>query len=61
MKTVQGFVDFVSSQKKGAADERIEFEMIKIDGPLASVWAPYKFYLMASSGIVESIPFNSYE
>ena len=43
-EAVQGFVDFVSSQKKGAADERIEFEMIKIDGPLASVWAPYKFY-----------------
>src|SRR6476469_8249847 len=43
-EAVQGFVDFVSSQKKGAADERIEFEMIKIDGPLASVWTPYKFY-----------------
>ena len=43
-EAVQGFVDFVSSQKKGAADERIEFKMIKIDGPLASVWAPYKFY-----------------
>jgi hypothetical protein len=41
---VRGFADFVSKQKKGAADERIEFETIKIDGALASVWTPYKFY-----------------
>ena len=26
-------------------DERITFNDIKIDGDLASVWAPYKFYL----------------
>ena len=26
-------------------DERITFDDIKIDGALASVWAPYKFYL----------------
>ena len=41
---VKDFADFVSKQKKGAADERIEFETIKIDGALASVWTPYKFY-----------------
>ena len=41
---VKGFAEFVSKQKKGAADERIEFETIKIDGALASVWTPYKFY-----------------
>jgi Putative lumazine-binding len=29
-------------------DERIVFGDIKIDGPLASVWAPYKFYLGAT-------------
>ena len=28
-----------------AYDERISFETIKIDGNLASVWTPYKFYL----------------
>ena len=38
------FIDFVSKEKKGAADERISFETIKIDGPLALVWAPYKFF-----------------
>jgi hypothetical protein len=26
-------------------DERISFDVIKIDGELALVWAPYKFYL----------------
>lgn len=29
---------------KNAADERIEFTSVQIDGPLASVWTPYKFY-----------------
>ena len=41
---VAGFVDFVSKQQKDAADERISFDMIRIDGPLAIVWTPYKFY-----------------
>ncbi len=38
------FVDFISKEEKGNADERITFETIKIDDPLASVWTPYKFY-----------------
>jgi hypothetical protein len=38
------FLDFISKQTVGDADERIRFEMIKIDGPLASVWTPYQFY-----------------
>lgn len=41
---VSAFADFVGKQKPGAADERITFETIKIDGPLAIVWTPYKFY-----------------
>jgi len=41
---VSEFIRFVSQQKKGAADERIEFGTIRIDGPLAIVWTPYKFY-----------------
>ena len=41
---VKDFADFVGRQKKGAADERISFETIKIDGPLAIAWTPYKFY-----------------
>ena len=41
---VKDFAEFVSKQKKGAADEQIIFETIKIDGPLAIAWTPYKFY-----------------
>lgn len=41
---LKDFAEFVSKQKKGAADERISFETIKIDGPLAIAWTPYKFY-----------------
>ncbi len=39
------FVKTVGSPHKGIYDERITFADIKIDGPLASVWASYKFYL----------------
>src|SRR5258706_753336 len=38
------FSDFVSTQSPGAADDRISFETIKIDGPLAIAWTPYNFY-----------------
>lgn len=38
------FVKFIGDQKPGQADERIEFGAIRIDGPLAMVWAPYQFY-----------------
>ena len=41
---VKEFAAFVATQKKGSADERISFETIKIDGPLAIAWTPYKFY-----------------
>lgn len=41
---VKGFADFVSTQQKGDADERITFDIIKIDGSLAIAWTPYRFY-----------------
>lgn len=41
---VSGFAEQVGKMPQGAADERITFETIKIDGPLAMVWTPYKFY-----------------
>jgi len=41
---VDQFATLVSGLKKGAADEQITFESIRIDGPLAMVWAPYKFF-----------------
>jgi hypothetical protein len=42
--TVDEFAAIVSKMSKGDADERIVYDVIKIDGPLAIVWAPYKFY-----------------
>ncbi len=43
-ESVKEFATSIGKLPKGAADERIQFETIKIDGPLASVWTPYKFY-----------------
>ena len=41
---VDEFAKLISGLKKGAADEQVVFESVKIDGQLAMVWAPYKFY-----------------
>jgi hypothetical protein len=41
---VDDFVKSISTAKKDSLDERITFETVKIDGPLAIVWTPYKFY-----------------
>lgn len=41
---VSEFAEQIGKAKKDSLDERISFETIKIDGPLASVWTPYKFY-----------------
>jgi len=40
-----GFVKVVGTPHTAVYDERIVFGTIKIDGGLASVWAPYQFYL----------------
>ncbi len=45
---VEKFASFVGKQSKGAADEQIVFESIKIDGALAIAWTPYKFYYNAN-------------
>jgi hypothetical protein len=41
---VDSFAKTVGSMAKNAADERITFDIIKIDGPLAFAWTPYLFY-----------------
>ena len=41
---IQQFIEQVSGLPKDAADERITFDMVKIDADLASVWTPYQFY-----------------
>jgi hypothetical protein len=47
---LKDFVDFISKEERGNADERIIFEAIKIDGPLAFVWTPYEFYYKEKFG-----------
>lgn len=39
-----GFIDFISKETPGNADERITFDVVKVDGPLAMAWTPYQFY-----------------
>ncbi len=41
---VAEFSQSVGKWASGDADERIQFGTIKIDGPLAMVWAPYQFF-----------------
>ena len=43
-ENIKQFADFISTQKQGDADERITFNVVKTDGPLAIAWTPYKFY-----------------
>ena len=43
-ESVADFIALVGKEKEGAADEQIMFETIKINGSLATVWAPYNFY-----------------
>jgi Putative lumazine-binding len=38
------FAAQVAKLSKGAADERIQFETVKIDGAMAIAWTPYQFY-----------------
>ena len=41
---IQEFASLIKKLPPGAADERIRFEAVRVDGPLAMVWAPYTFY-----------------
>ena len=41
---VNDFPTFVANLHKGDADERVTFDVIRVDDELAIVWAPYKFY-----------------
>src|SRR5438874_6024984 len=42
---IQKFITAVTQPHPQVYDERITFDMIKIDAQLATVWAPYKFYV----------------
>ena len=41
---LRDFARVIGKMGKGDADERMRIDIIKIDGPLASVWGPYSFY-----------------
>ncbi|MFM7672704.1 MAG: nuclear transport factor 2 family protein [Bacteroidota bacterium] len=43
-ESVTNFLSSVARTPAGALDERITFETVKVDGPLAIVWTPYEFY-----------------
>lgn len=55
---VPGFIEYVGKQQAGAADERITFESVKTDGPLAFAWTPYKFYF---NGELHHCGINSFQ
>lgn len=38
------FVNQISSLPKDSADERISFDVVKVDDALALAWTPYQFY-----------------
>lgn len=41
---VSDFATSISGAKKNSLDERIVFDVVKVDGPLAIVWTPYNFF-----------------
>ncbi|HXR84988.1 MAG TPA: nuclear transport factor 2 family protein [Hanamia sp.] len=43
-ESIPDFAREVAKMQKGILDERIQFDVIRIDGALAIVWAPYQFY-----------------
>lgn len=42
---VADFLKYIAEHTSDDLDERITFDMIRIDGNLASVWTPYRFYV----------------
>lgn len=42
--TPAGLINFISKESPGNVDERISFDVVKVDGPLAIAWTPYNFY-----------------
>ncbi len=43
-QSITNFLSSVARTPAGALDERIGFETVKLDGPLASAWTPYQFF-----------------
>ena len=45
IENINGFLKSVATPHAQVWDERVQFERVLIDANLASVWAPYEFYL----------------
>ncbi len=43
-EVVADFAKMIGTMPKDAADERITYDMVKVDGQLAVAWTQYKFY-----------------
>jgi len=41
---INAFAEMVGKLPKDSADERITFDVVRVDGDLATVWTPYQFY-----------------
>jgi hypothetical protein len=57
-QSVAAFAKQVATMPAGTAEERIVFDAIKIDGPLAAVWTPYTLYI---NGNLYSCGVNSFQ
>ncbi len=44
-ESINGFLKAIGTPHPAVWDERVQFERVLIDANLASVWAPYEFYL----------------
>lgn len=56
--SAKSFVDQISTSVVGSLDERITFETVKVDGPLAIAWTPYTFYY---NGMLSHCGTNSFQ
>ena len=56
--TPSDFAKIIATIPAGAADEQIVFKNLKIDGPMAAVWTPFKLYF---NGKFYSCGVNSFQ
>ncbi|MCU7551458.1 nuclear transport factor 2 family protein [Chitinophagaceae bacterium LB-8] len=44
-ENIDEFISFTAKPHQEVYDERISFDVVRIDGDLATVWTPYQFYV----------------
>lgn len=55
---ITDFATLIGTIPKLAADERIVFDFVKVDGPLATAWTPFKFFY---NGVFSHCGVNSFQ